>query len=454
MKDSSIPQKDRSSAAHLRTRGLKRNIAALFVIKGLSIAIGLVLVPLTINYLNPTKYGIWITLSSVIGWFGFFDIGLGNGLRNKFAESLAKNQHELAREYVSTTYALLLIVVLIILVCFYTINPFLNWEVILNVNEDLSLQKELSILASIVFTFFCIRFVLKLIGTILTADQKPATAAFIELCGRVISLLLIILLVRHPTGSLLRLGIALSISPVLVFLISSLIFFSGSYRRYRPSIKYINFSQAKELFNLGIIFFIIQIAAVLLYQTNNIIISHLLGPTEVTPYNVAFKYFNILTMGFSIILTPIWSAMTEAWTKSDMIWIKSTIKKLLVFWTLMVLFGLIMLAASSKIYSIWIGKDIRISFAVSILVFTWVVINSWNGVFSKFLNGVGRIKLQLYIGLFAAFLNIPIAIMLGKKLGLPGILIANIIVLLPAAFLYPLQYRMLIRNTAKGLFTK
>ena len=56
-------------------------------------AIGLVLVPLTINYLNPTKYGIWITLSSVIGWFSFFDIGLGNGLRNRFAEAIANNDH-------------------------------------------------------------------------------------------------------------------------------------------------------------------------------------------------------------------------------------------------------------------------------------------------------------------------------------------------------------------------
>ena len=74
---------------HERTVKAKKNIVASFVIKGLNIAIGLILVPLTINYLNPTKYGIWITLSSVIGWFSFFDIGLGNGLRNRFAEAIA-----------------------------------------------------------------------------------------------------------------------------------------------------------------------------------------------------------------------------------------------------------------------------------------------------------------------------------------------------------------------------
>ena len=92
---------------HERTLKAKKNIAASFLIKGLNIGIGLILVPLTINYLNPTKYGIWITLSSVIGWFSFFDIGLGNGLRNRFAEALANKDHNLARTYVSTTYAVL-----------------------------------------------------------------------------------------------------------------------------------------------------------------------------------------------------------------------------------------------------------------------------------------------------------------------------------------------------------
>ena len=104
---------------HERTLKAKKNILASFIIKGLNIAIGLVLVPLTIHYLNPTKYGIWITLSSIIGWFGFFDIGLGHGLRNRFAEALAKGEHALAKTYVSTTYAILTIVIGSVLVLFY-----------------------------------------------------------------------------------------------------------------------------------------------------------------------------------------------------------------------------------------------------------------------------------------------------------------------------------------------
>ena len=142
---------------------------------------GLVLVPLTINYLNPTKYGIWITLSSVIGWFSFFDIGLGNGLRNKFAEAIANNDHKLAKMYVSTTYAVLAFIIGIVLFLFFLINPYLNWSKILNVGNDSGLQKELSILALVVFSAFCLNFVIKLIATILIADQQPAKASFFNL---------------------------------------------------------------------------------------------------------------------------------------------------------------------------------------------------------------------------------------------------------------------------------
>ncbi|GAH31869.1 unnamed protein product, partial [marine sediment metagenome] len=80
------------STGHPRSIRAKKNIFASFGLKGISILISFLLVPLVLNYIDITKYGIWLTLSSIIGWFGFFDIGLGNGLRNKFAEAIAKDQ--------------------------------------------------------------------------------------------------------------------------------------------------------------------------------------------------------------------------------------------------------------------------------------------------------------------------------------------------------------------------
>src|ERR1035438_6242123 len=166
---------------HERSVKAKKNILGSFIVKGGSILINLLLVPLTLNYLNPVKYGIWITLTSVIAWFGFFDIGLGSGLRNRFAEAVAIGNYKLAKTYISTTYAILSIIIAVILLLFYIINPFINWAIILNAGGDPALQNELSLLALIVFSFFCFSFILKIIATVLTADQQPAKASLFNL---------------------------------------------------------------------------------------------------------------------------------------------------------------------------------------------------------------------------------------------------------------------------------
>ena len=60
-----------------RSYEIQKNIVLSFLFKGISIIVSLVIVPLTLNYLNPTEYGVWLTLSSIMTWINLFDIGLG-----------------------------------------------------------------------------------------------------------------------------------------------------------------------------------------------------------------------------------------------------------------------------------------------------------------------------------------------------------------------------------------
>ena len=185
-----------------RTLEAKKNITASFAIKGLSICINLALVPLTIHYVNPTQYGIWLTLSSIIAWFSFFDIGFGNGLRNKLAETKATGNIEKSKIYVSTTYAILFLIFTGVWLLFFGLNVFLDWTKLLNAPP--AMADELSKLALIVFSFFCLRIVMKTINTVLIADQKPAKAAFFDMLGQLIALLVIFTLTKTTSGSLLN----------------------------------------------------------------------------------------------------------------------------------------------------------------------------------------------------------------------------------------------------------
>ena len=440
------------TSGHERSLKAKKNIAASFVIKGLSLLISLLLVPLTLNYLNPTKYGIWITLYSIVSWFSFFDIGLGNGLRNKLAESIAKGEKNQAKIYVSTTYAILSIITFGLFIIFIIVNYLIDWSVILNAPAEL--KTELSYLALIVFGFFCLKFVLQLIGTIVTADQKPALNNLFNFLSNLISLFIIFILTKTSSGSLIYLGTAITASPVIIFFAASLILYHSGYKEYIPAIRSINFRYAKNLMGLGFKFFVIQLAAVILFTTDNIIISQLFNPSEVTPYNISYKYFSIVTTFFMIILSPFWSAYTDAYAKKDFIWIKNIIKSSLKIWYIILFIIVIMLALSNWIYEFWIGNVIQISFSLSLTMAVYIIAYTFNAIFVVFINGTGKLQLQLYSSIASIILNIPLSIILAKTFGIgtPGVMMATIICISPMLVVGPLQTKKIINNSAKGVW--
>jgi O-antigen/teichoic acid export membrane protein len=191
-----------------------------------------------------------------------------------------------------------------------------------------------------------------------------------------------------------------------------------------------------------------------MYSTDNIIITQLFGPQQVTPYNIAFKYFNLIPMLMGIIMMPFWSAYTEAWVKNDLEWIKKTINKLRFVWVAMTLLSIIMLIFSDFIYWLWVGPEIKVPRSVSICLAIYVIIIAWTSIYTSFINGVGKIKLQLYLSVFGMIVNIPLAIFLGKTVGVAGIILSTILLNLVHIVVQPMQTYKLINNTAKGIWNE
>jgi O-antigen/teichoic acid export membrane protein len=439
-----------------RSVNAKKNILASFLIKGGSIAISILSVPLTLTYVNPDEYGIWVTITSLVSWFAFFDIGFGNGLRNKFAEAKAKGEHELARIYVSTTYAILTIISVSVLLLFAVINPFLNWSVILNAPAGMA--GELGILALIVFGYFCIDFVLQLIAIVLNADQRSATASFFNFLSSLLSLIIIFILTKTTKGNLVYLGVSFVGTQLIVLLAAGIWFFSNKYKIYAPSFKFVKFKYARNLMSLGLKFFLIQIAFILVYETTVIIIAQQKSTAlldynnPVAQYNIAFKFFGVIPMAFGIIITPFWSAYTEAYVKKDFEWIRSTMKKLKSIWVLLAIGGIVMLLLSDTVYRFWVRDKIRVPFLLSLTIVSYIIANTWCTIFSVFLNGVGKLKLQLYSGLIGALINIPLAIFLGNQLGVTGVVLSSLILAIGNALWSPIQYRKIMNGTATGIW--
>ena len=419
----------------------KKNILATIVLKGISIIISLILVPLAINYINVSQYGVWLTLSSIVVWFSFFDIGLTQGLRNKLAEAIAKGETELAQIYISTTYAVLTIICTGLWLIFLVVNNFLDWSRILHISKDMS--AEVSILAVIVFTYFCIQFVLRIITTILLANQQPAITSLVTVLGQILSLIFIFILVETTHGSLLKLGTVFCVSPILVYIGASFFFFKGSYKKYKPSFSKVKFSYSKGLLSLGFIFFVIQIAGIVQYETSNLIIARSFTTADVTFYNIVYKYFGVLDMVFVIFLAPFWSASTEAFLKNDLDWIRKGIRRYNQLNILLFIAGCIMLYFAQDIYDLWLGKGkVQISFYLSFWGFLYFMMTTF---------------VATYVAcLISPFIFIGVAILLIKyyHMGPYALFIASIASNFNGLILAPIQYHMVVNKQKKGIWIR
>lgn len=439
-----------------RTTTVKKEIFFSFIIKIISVLVGVLLVPMLIDLLDKERYGVWLTLSSIFAWFSFFDIGIGNGMRNKLAEALAMDNKKLAKEYVSTTFALVGSIFVFIIIVFEIINPFLNWRTILNAKTITA--NELYLLTSVVFSLFLFRFIFQLIGVVYIANHKPSVNNGLVTLGSFLSFLCITAIYLFNTGgnvSLVTLGILLVGIPLFVLIVATIWTFIGPYKFLRPEISCIKIKHAKGLLSLGMQFFLIQIAAILLFSSANILIVQLFNPNEVVVYNSALIFFQLPIMVFGIIMTPIWSAVTDAYTKQDLEWLKQTLKRLNKISMAFTLVIIVMTLVSPFIYKIWLGDRIQIPFLLSCSMGFFAIINVFLAPYTNFINGIGKMKVSTYIVLSTFILYIPLAIFLCKVFdSSSGVIIATCLLNATGLYFQPYQVYKLLNGKANGIWNK
>ena len=375
----------------------------------------------------------------MVAWFGFFDIGINNGLKNKLAEALAKSDFVLARKYVSSTYAILSIIFIPLMALGIFLTPLVNWQAILHL--DINEVDGFSSAMLILISYFCIQFILSTINIVLLADQRPAESSLRTFIQNIVSFCIIGILTFTTKGNLTYLCLALCISPLAVLTLFNVTLFNGRYRHISPSVAYIDLSVAPKLMKLGGQFFVIQIAAVIQFQMMNFIILRYYGASDVAAYNIAQKYFNVVYMLWGIVLTPLWAATTNAIAKEDYQWIINAAHKCLKLFLLFSLIMILLLLFSSMVYSIWIGDKVFIPFSLSFWMMLHNMVLMFGSTFVYILNGAGLLRVQTMASLFSPLIFLAISyLLISLGTGPYSVLIAAIIANFNGFLLAPIQF--------------
>lgn len=436
-----------------RTQKLKRNVAWSTIIKFGQILIELAKVPILLTYLDTEKYGVWLTIVSILMWTHNFDLGLGSGLRYKLTESIAQDNDSRGRGLVSTAYFSMALIMLLVFIVVAPILSSLDWNSILNVHTIENSELIITIVS--IFLVFAVQFVLELISVVLKADQRAALSDVFKPVGSVISLLVIISLKFFSSNSLLYASLAMSVPFAVVLFIANMYYLSKDYSRFRPSFKFFDKKLLKDIYSLGVKYFLGQFAALVVFSSSNILLSNIINPEEVTTYNIARTYFGLVVIFYTIILVPFAAATTDAYVRKDIDWIKRSMKKLNLVALLASITIFIMLLASKFAIHLWVGDKVIVPYSLAIALTIYNIMSVFVSPYANFQGAVGKLNVRVYIAIFKIVTFIPAAIFLIKLWGAVGLVVAIIVINTLVNLIFGLiQYRMIINNRAKGIWDR
>lgn len=421
-------------------KNMTKSSLLLLIYKCTSMVISLLYVPIVLGYLGNGLYGIWATVLSVLSWIHYFDIGIGNGLRNRLSASLAKGSDPTEiRGLISSAYFLLAIVMAGVAMVALVLFQFINWNSLLNVPENL--YPNVVYIIDISFLLMCVSFFLSIVSSLYYATQQAHVVSLIGVAQQVLMLLSVCLLTFTKGDKLSGVAWAYGLSAIAVQVVFTITFFVRN-KACIPGLKYIRKSYAQSVTSLGLQFFVVQLASLVLFSTDNVVVSNLFGPDAVTPYTTANKLFTVLTSLFAAFVSPYWSSITAASAMGDIKSIRKSISRMKRY-ALVPLAGAIFLYfALDKVIFIWLGCSLAMPAGLKEMLLVYTMVYIVNTIYSQAANGLALMKMMMGLALIQAVMNIPLSIILGHLIGSSsGVLLGTVLTMATSLIVYPAAVR-------------
>lgn len=424
---------------------LKKNLSRGMLAKIIGLGLSYLSVPIVLNYLGEKNYGLWITIFSILSWIYNFDVGIGNGLKNKLTEALSKNDDNLAKKYIATCYIVLVVITFCLLITGFILIFSFNYSKILNIN--FLNENYLKFFILINFLFVLGNFMIGLYRQMFYAIHESALMEITNVIYQTLVILFMMILKKYYIKSLFLVTCVYGISNISVGIAFTVIFFKKK-KELLPNIKDFSIHKIKDIAGIGLEFFIIQICMIVIFTTDNLIITRLLGTESATSYNLIYQIYKMFLMIVTMVLTPFWVLFSEAYIRKEKKWIQNTLLKLNYLFVVLVIIELIVTFNIQNLLKIWLKKELLYPKELPWYMMINSLIMCFGAIYMHCLNGIGKIKLQLYIYIIGAILNIPLSIFFIRRLqfGSEGVILATNICTVTLALILPIQVYKIVKK--------
>jgi O-antigen/teichoic acid export membrane protein len=403
-----------------RTRGILQGTASGVAWRIVAIAVNLVSIPLSVRYLGSERYGAWITITTVLTFLTITDFGLGASLTNAIGKAQAEEDHETGRRHVSSALVMLCSIAVAILFLAGVFRSAIAGFLFPALQGPIA-RAEIVAAVWLALSIFALKLPLIIVPRVLAAYHKNALANawnILAVLGNLVALLAVI----SFDGGLPWLVLGSFGFGLLVNLASAIWLFGFHKPWLRPKFAAVDVAFVRVLFSDGWKFFIISVGWMINWQTDNLVIAHYLGASQVTPYAITVSIFAFAS-GIPFLAYPsIWPAYTEAYAQGDYDWIRRTLRSNFKFnFLTSLVICVFLLIFCQAIVRVWAGPAAVPPYSVIVWMAIWRLMFSTLLVGNCLLNATGHLKGMTIYGTITAILNLTLSIFLAKIYGIPGV---------------------------------
>lgn len=408
--------------------------------KVISTGVMIFAVSMTTPYLGEERFGVWMTIASLVGLLTFMDIGAGNALTNRVAHVSASDSREQLREVITGGLGLLLLISVIavaILACAVYLIPLATLFKLKAESVHLELEGALYAFAIL----YGLNLFSNSVHRVFAGLQRSFEAHGASIVGSLISLVAIAFAAHNQQGLSVLLICSMAGS-----IVSGMILFGVLIKKSLLSIGDIGLAARREyrhLIKSSGLFFILQLGTMIGWGMDGLLISSTLGVGAVAAYALVQRMFQIVTQPISILNAPLWSAYADAHARGEKSFIRKTLRNSIRNTFLYTGVTVSMLVASGEgLISMWTSGEIR---AETTLIFTfgvWAIIEALGNALAMFLNGCNVIRQQVIAVIFLCSLALPIKIFLLANYGIAAMIAGfTIVYVLNFSILYGFIFR-------------
>jgi O-antigen/teichoic acid export membrane protein len=424
----------------------------ILVFQGSTALLQLYILRLLNIHIPSESLGFWLTLVTITAWLQLSDFGIASSLRNRLTTLFAHNDYESAYKYINSSYKYTLVIFAVILFLALFLSGLMASYKLYYVEGLNYIDATTVILFLLIGSVLNLYFLLN--SSIAYALMNPVFKPIILFIFQLVFCLLLVVWFDEDSSyegeALVTVSLLYLIASVFANLLSLLYLFSKN-RRYLPNIGKGKYSDFEEIFTVGKNFLILQIASLVMFTSDTILVANLFDYSDVVSYKVSTRVFFIFLMIQGAIMSPYWSKYTECAAKRDAIAIFNNLKKTLNITFLLLISIVLISQIGDVIVSLWMGGiehyDPKVFLAMAIMT----ALMNWSSNFSTLFNGIGALKFQVHIAVATGFINIPISIFLVRVLdfGVEGIVYGTVISLAFFAIIGPLYTKRVVSEICK-----